>query len=89
MSKDGRELPLKERFRTLTGRYFIAHVRLNAVHSMRECGFFIGVVSSGIYSVRFINPDGTNGREELVPAIDMRQWRVFETQEEMEAELRK
>jgi hypothetical protein len=80
-TKTKQELPLKERFRPLTGRFFIA-VRPDGI-TKTYCGCFLGLVSSGLYCVQIFRPDGTI-REQLIPAVDMRFWNVFETRNEME-----
>jgi len=72
----------KEAVGTLTGKYF------HSVKSDRETiewqGKFLGLASPGLYRVQLFEwINGSASEQRLVPATDMRYWKVYETQEQM------
>jgi len=72
----------KEAIGTLTGKYFLS------VKSDRETiewqGKFLGLASPGLYRVvTFEWLNGTEHEQLLVPATDMRYWRIYNAPEEL------
>jgi len=72
----------KEAVGTLTGKYF------HSVKSDRETiewqGQFLGLASPGLYRVQLYEwNNGTESEQRLVPATDMRYWKVYDAQEQM------
>src|SRR6266436_1307440 len=70
----------KEAIGTLTGKYF------HSVKSDRETiewqGRFLGLASPGLYRVQLYEwVGGSESDQLLVPAVDMRYWRIYETRE--------
>ncbi len=68
----------KEATRVLTGKYFKA-----PLPSLLQ-GVFLGMVSPGLFSVRLIKADGTDGTEKLIGIADMRLWTIFDSLDEMQ-----
>jgi hypothetical protein len=71
----------KEAIGTLTGKYF------HSVKSDRETiewqGKFLGLASPGLYRVQLYEwLTGCDSEQLLVPAVDMRYWRIYETAEQ-------
>jgi hypothetical protein len=71
----------KEAIGTLTGKYF------HSVKSDRETidwqGKFLGLASPGLYRVQIYEwITGSEYEQLLVPATDMRYWRVYDTREQ-------
>jgi hypothetical protein len=71
----------KEAIGTLTGKYF------HSVKSDRETiewqGKFLGLASPGLYRVQLFEwINGTESEQRLVPASDMRFWKVYDTEEQ-------
>jgi len=72
----------KEAIGTLAGKYF------HSVKGDRETiewqGQFLGLASPGLYRVQLFEwITGSESEQRLVPATDMRYWKVYETQEQM------
>jgi hypothetical protein len=72
----------KEAIGTLTGKYF------HSVKSDRETiewqGKFLGLASPGLYRVQLFEwIAGSESEQRLVPATDMRYWKIYDTQEQM------
>jgi hypothetical protein len=72
----------KEAIGTLTGKYF------HSVKTDRETiewqGKFLGLASPGLYRVQLFEwLTGCESDQLLVPATDMRYWRVYDTQEQL------
>ncbi len=72
----------KEAIGTLTGKYF------HSVKADRETiewqGQFLGLASPGLYRVQLYEwIIGSESEQRLVPATDMRYWKVYDTQEQM------
>ena len=72
----------KEAIGTLTGKYF------HSVKADRETiewqGKFLGLASPGLYRVQLYEwINGTESDQVLVPAVDMRYWRIYDTEEQL------
>jgi hypothetical protein len=72
----------KEAIGTLTGKYF------HSVKSDRETiewqGTFLGLASPGLYRVQLFEwINGSESEQRLVPATDMRYWKIYDAQEQM------
>jgi len=71
----------KEAIGTLTGKYF------HSVTSDRETiewqGKFLGLASPGLYQVQLYEwINGSESEKRLVPATDMRYWKIYDTQDQ-------
>ena len=74
----------KEAIGTLTGKYF------HSVKSDRETiewqGQFLGLASPGLYRVQIYEwINGEESEQLLVPATDMRYWRIYDTADQWHA----
>jgi hypothetical protein len=72
----------KEAIGTLTGKYF------HSVKADRETiewqGKFLGLASPGLYRVQLFEwITGSESDQLLVPATDMRYWRIYDTQDQL------
>jgi hypothetical protein len=72
----------KEAIGTLTGKYF--HSVKNDRETIEWQGKFFGLASPGLYRVQLFEwINGTESEQRLVPATDMRYWKVYDTQKQM------
>ena len=69
----------KEAVGTLTGKFFHS---FNADEAVRWGGQFLRLASPGLYLVRLY---GSQEQNRLVPATDMRYWRIYDTEEQWTA----
>jgi hypothetical protein len=72
----------RETVGTLTGKYF--HSIKADKETIQWMGKFIGLASPGLYRIQtFSWIDGTDDEQLLVPALDMRYWKIYDTEQEM------
>ena len=72
----------KEAIGTLTGKYFHS-VKADRV-TIEWQGKFLGLASPGLYRVQTYDwIVGGEYEQLLVPAVDMRYWRIYDTEEQM------
>ncbi|SRR6266478_4993402 len=74
----------KEAVGTLTGKYF--HSVKSDRTTIEWQGKFLGLASPGLYRVQLFEwVSGSESDQLLVPAVDMRYWRIYDTAEQMNA----
>lgn len=72
----------KEAIGTLTGKFFHS-VKADRT-TIEWQGKFLGLASPGLYRVQLFEwVTGSESDQILVPAVDMKYWRVYESLEEM------
>ena len=72
----------KEAIGTLTGKYF--HSVKTDRTTIEWQGKFLGLASPGLYRVQLFEwINGSESNQLLVPATDMRYWRVYESEAQM------